>query len=252
MFYVNRMGGTRSPVLSSLAIQLWQCSLERNLSITAKYLPGVDNCVADEESRVIQSTAEWQLHQPIFQQILETLGNCNIDLFATRLNAQLKQFVSWRPDPDSVGANGLQLPLNGWDEYALLPFCLIGKYIKKVREDRASLILVAPVWRSQPWYPALLDLLVDFPLMLPQLPKLLLDPFGIPHPLMATGQLQLAAWKLSGIDNRQREFQAKLPSCWQQDRVIAQFQHAKVLGRDGIAGALNGKLILFQVLSSHS
>jgi len=203
---------------------------------------------------VIQSTAEWQLHQLIFQQILETLGNCNIDLFATYLNAQLKQFVSWRPDPDSVRTDVLQLPWNRWDGYALMAYpshlmlCLIGKCI---REDRACLILVAPVWRSQPWYPALLDLLVDFPLMLPQLLKLLLDPFGKPHSLMATGQLQLAAWKLSSIDSRQREFQAKLPSCWQQDGVRAQTQHMKVLGRDGIAGALNGKLIRFQVLSSH-
>ena len=33
----------------------------------------------------------------------------------TRLNAQLKQFGSWRPDPDSVGADALQLP---WNSYA--------------------------------------------------------------------------------------------------------------------------------------
>ena len=252
VFYVNRMGGTRSPVLSNLAIQLWQWCLERNLSITAEHLPGVDNVVADEESRVIQSTAEWQLHRPIFQQILECLGNCNIDLFATRLNAQLKQFVSWRPDPDSMGADALQLPWNTWEGYAFPPFCLIGKCVKKVREDRASLILIAPVWRSQPWFPALLELLVDFPLILPRLPMLLSDPLGKPHPLMATGQLQLAAWKLSGIDNRQRAFQAKLRNCWQQDGAGAQTLHMNVLGGDGIAGALNGKLIPFHVLSSHS
>ena len=124
-------------------------------------------------------------------------------------------------------------------------FCLIGRCVKKVREDRASLILVAPVWRSQLWYPALLELLVDFPLMLPGIPKLLSDPFGKPHPLMATGQLQLAAWKVSGIDSRQTEFQARLHSCWQQDGAGAQTQHTKVLGGDGIAGALNGKLIPF-------
>ena len=164
VFYVNRMGGTRSPVLSNLAIQLWQWCLERNLSITAEHLPGVDNVVADEESRVIQSTAEWQLHRPIFQQILECLGNCNINLFATGLNAQLKQFVSWRPDPDAMGADALQLPWNRWKGYTFPPFCLIGKCVKKVREDRASLILIAPVWRSQPWFPALLELLVDFSL----------------------------------------------------------------------------------------
>lgn len=55
-------GGTHAPVLSRLANQLWRWCLERNLSITAEYLPGVDNCIADEKSRTIQSTTEWQLY----------------------------------------------------------------------------------------------------------------------------------------------------------------------------------------------
>ena len=50
-------------------------------------------------------------------------------------------------------------------------------------------------------------------LILPKDPMLLIDPFNNPHPLVATGQLQLAAWKLSGIDSKQREFQRKLPNC---------------------------------------
>jgi len=153
--------------------------------------------------------------------------------------------VSWTPDPDSVAADALQLPWNKWEGYAFPPFCLIGRCIKKVREDKASLILVAPVWRSQPWYPALLELLMDFPLILPQIPMLLSDPFGKPHPLMTTGQLQLAAWKLSGIDSRKREFQARLHNFWQQDGAEPQTQPTRVLGEDGIAGALNGKLIPF-------
>ena len=53
--YVNHMGGTRSPALSRLATQLWQWCLERNISLTAEHLPGMDNYIADEESRTIQS-----------------------------------------------------------------------------------------------------------------------------------------------------------------------------------------------------
>jgi len=82
----------------------------------------------------------------IFQQILTTFGNCDIDLLATRLNTQLKQFVSWRPDPEAMGADVLQLCC-----IALPPFFLIGRYAKKFGEDRACLILVTPIWRSQLW-----------------------------------------------------------------------------------------------------
>ena len=65
VFYVNSMGGTHSTALNNP---------ERNMSLTAEHLPGVDNCIADEESRTIQFTAEWQLHPATFQQIMQTLG----------------------------------------------------------------------------------------------------------------------------------------------------------------------------------
>ena len=109
-FYVNHMGGTRSPLMSRLATQLWQWCLERNTSLTAEHFPGINNYIADKESRTIQSLAEWQLHQGVFKQTLETLDKCNRDLFATRLNAQLEHFVSWRPDPNAVEMDALQLP----------------------------------------------------------------------------------------------------------------------------------------------
>ena len=66
VFYVSHMRVTRSPVICGLVIRLWQCIWcpETNLSLSAEYLPGVDNCVADRESRAIQSSAEWQLYKP--------------------------------------------------------------------------------------------------------------------------------------------------------------------------------------------
>ena len=47
VFYVNHMGGTHSPTMST---QLWRWCLEKNLALSAEYLPEVDNCIADKES----------------------------------------------------------------------------------------------------------------------------------------------------------------------------------------------------------
>lgn len=118
---------------------------------------------------------------------METLGECSVDLFASRLNAQLEQYVSWRPDPNAMATDALQLRWNKWTGYAFPPFCLIRRCLKKVREEKASLVLVAPIWRSQPWYPALLELLIDYPLILPVDPQLLMDPSNNPHPLVVAG-----------------------------------------------------------------
>lgn len=39
VFYVNRMGGIHSLLMSNLAIQIWQWCLERNITLTAEHLP---------------------------------------------------------------------------------------------------------------------------------------------------------------------------------------------------------------------
>ena len=33
---------------------------------------------------------------------MRKFGGCDIDLFASRGNAQLKSYVSWRPNPDAM------------------------------------------------------------------------------------------------------------------------------------------------------
>ena len=145
-----------------------------------------------------------------------------------------------------MAMDALQVPWTKWTRYAFPPFCLIGRCLRKVREERTSLILIASIWWSQPWYPALLELLIDYPQILPEDPELLMDPTNNPHPLVTTGQLHLAAWKLSGEESKQQEFLEKLPDCWQQDGTKTRCTRA--LGRNGTAGVQNNKLIPFHAL----
>ena len=75
-------------------------------------------------------------------------GSCTVDLFASRLNAQLKHFVSWRPDPNAIGTDALQLPWDKWTAYAFPSFCLIGRSLKN-REDQASLMALDLRYRPE-------------------------------------------------------------------------------------------------------
>ena len=55
-----------------------------------------------------------------------------IDLFACKLNAQLRKFVSWRPDPEASQVDAFML---NWSEemfYAFLLFCLVNRLFKKI------------------------------------------------------------------------------------------------------------------------
>ena len=55
------------------------------------------------------------------------------------------------------------LLLQDWSQvrgYANPPWCLVGKVLAQVQSQQAHIVLVAPVWKTQPWYPMLLSMLV--------------------------------------------------------------------------------------------
>ena len=52
--------------------------------------------------------------------------------------------------------------------YANPPWNLLGRVPAQTYQQQAKLVLVAPIWRAQAWYPVLLEMLVDIPLLIPQ------------------------------------------------------------------------------------
>jgi len=119
-----------------------------------------------------------------------------IDLFATSLNHQIPTYVSLVPDPIAWAVDALTLPWEGLFAYAFLPIALITRVIQKIQESKCLVVLIAPWWPRQSWFPELLELLVDHPLILPSRRNLLTQPhIRMPH--SNPDILKLAAWKLS-------------------------------------------------------
>jgi len=110
--------------------------------VIATHIPGKDIVSADKESKIFEDVCEWKLNPTIIQPFPQ---NYQSDLFATRLTTQLKDYISWKPDPGSIHTDAFTInwaPLKG---YAFTPFNLIGKNLEKVMTDKAELILVSPV-----------------------------------------------------------------------------------------------------------
>ena len=78
------------------------------------------------------------------QTIQLTLGPCQMDLFATRLNHQLVNYISWRPDPFAQGTNALWLNCRNLDGYVFPPFCLVGRCLQKIWQEQSSITMVVP------------------------------------------------------------------------------------------------------------
>ena len=66
--------------------------------------------------------------------------------------------------------------VQNWDglyAYAYPPTSLITACLNKVRTESIEIILIAPGWPNQEWFPDLLDLAIDFPISLLPVQKLL-------------------------------------------------------------------------------
>ena len=105
MTYINKLGGTRSHRLTSLALEMWNFAADRNLTLSAVKVPGEENQIADKKSRVFQDSLEWMLHPAVFQALQKEVGCFGIDLFATWVNHQVPAFVSWRPELGAVATD---------------------------------------------------------------------------------------------------------------------------------------------------
>jgi hypothetical protein len=59
--YVNDMGGMSSVLLDKLSAEIWSWCSQRNIFITAQFLPGIHNFGADHMSRNFTDSTEWKL-----------------------------------------------------------------------------------------------------------------------------------------------------------------------------------------------
>ena len=160
---------------------MWNWCLDRDLTVSAEHVPGIQNTTANFESRNKKDPSEWELNQAVFLKIVEVRGECQVDLFASRLSAKLPTFYGWKPDPGASAVDALAQDWSKTKGYAFPPFCLIGRCLSKKKRERVpQIILITPLWHSQPWFAVLMEMITDTPLLLPAIMDLLLDPQGIP------------------------------------------------------------------------
>ena len=137
--------------------------LERNIHITAQHLPGLLNTIADAESRTLRDRTDWKLNPVIFHKIDQLWGPLEVDLFASRLSTQCQRYFSWRPDPSAEATDAFLQTWTHMRGYANPPWNLVGRTLSQIQAQQTDVVLIAPVWKSQPWYPTLLLMLIDFP-----------------------------------------------------------------------------------------
>ena len=185
------------------------------------------------------------LNKQIFSQVSQVLGPFQIDLLASRSNAQCPVYCSWKPDPGSKWVNAFTLTWTDLAAYAFPPFILIARCLRKVREEKATFCLVTPKWTTQPWYAQALEMSVQPPILIPPTHNNLRSSQGEQHPLILNKTLFLIAWKVSGVISQQEDFRKRLRPLLPHLGGKGLVTNTTVYGSSFQAGAVKGKLIPF-------
>ena len=165
---INNMGSCRSIQCDNEVKNIWEWTINRNNWITAAHIPGKLNIEADLESRKNETKTEWKLNVSDFTHTTETFAFMpEVDLFASRTNTQLPNYMSYRPDPYASVVDSFTVNWKNIKFYAFPPFSCINRVIQKVVEDEATGLIIAPDWPNQIWYPSLLKICVHEPIVLP-------------------------------------------------------------------------------------
>ena len=90
-------------------------------------------------------SAEWKLDPYVFQQVAKRFAPIQVDLFATRINTKLAQYISWKPDPSAMAVDALMTPWTNLQGYAFPPFCLLGRCLQKIASEEAAVVLIGTV-----------------------------------------------------------------------------------------------------------
>ena len=127
--------------------------------------------------------------------------------------------------------------------YAFPPFNLIPRTLMKVRDDNATLLLVAPICQAQHWWPLLLQLAISLPVRLPLSQTLLENPSNLAatHPMYP--RLRLAVWVISNNAAQQKAFRVQLPDCCLPPHDSRQTKPMTPHGESGVAGVIQGMQI---------
>ena len=84
--------------------------MARHLTLSVSHLPGKLDTEADRASCVFHnSNTEWSSAPSVFNELTAKWGEPDIDMFASRLNYKVSQYVAWKPDPGAIAIDAFTL-----------------------------------------------------------------------------------------------------------------------------------------------
>ena len=246
--YVREQGGSKSLKCNEIARQIWLWAYERNIWLSSAFIKGTNNKVADFESRNFKREYEWMLSSIVFSQLTSILQFApEIDLFASRLNSQLPKYVSWRPEPESFAIDAFSMNWGDIKFYCFPPFSVIPAVLQKVKEDKATGILIIPEWPTQTFYSTIMRMLIRMPVYIKRRKDLLQMP-GTTEVHKIWKNLNLLGCLISGNMSKIDSFQQTLQTSLWHHGEAERRNNTIPISNNGKYSVIDGKQIPFILL----
>lgn len=191
----------------------------------------------------IQHT-EWTMEPRVLQALWFHWEKPLIDLFATQKNHQLPLYVSPVPDTQAISVDALSISWENMYAYAFPPTGILMKVLRKLENEKnCTLILIAPNWPKQQWFPHLLELASDHPRRLLTSRRLLRQPAShIFHP--NPDIFKLHAWRLSSNREEREVFQHRCRAESHEHRKVPRSLSTRANGEVFVIGVTRDMQIL--------
>ena len=192
--------GIANQTMIALLQEIWEVLLKKNITISASRIP----CQIPKQ-RGKQGVTK--------QQRLLGLGTMLSYLSKTQVSVQSPDrsvcitsipsakklsFLETRTKQQGSGYNATKLVSFETCSLYLPAFSLVPRVLHKIVQGQVhTMIVVLQIWKTQPQYPRLLQLLVTNPIIIPHMPSLQLNSQKEIHPIVANKTLRLVAWKVS-------------------------------------------------------
>jgi hypothetical protein len=245
--YVNKRGGTRSQALSVQALDVRALVLGKGSWITAQHIPGSSNEVADAASRCFNNNLECPFQVVVKPRYLQASDQTVLPTISGPIcltNQPSSATICLSPSRSRSNSDGcLSQRLEQVEKLDIPTGNLATKDTQQDQCGPSNSPNSSPHWPGQPWFPQLLEMLVDYPRLLPQRPHLISLSFGPEkeHPLQH--KLHLTVWPVSASAIAQRDFKQRLQefSCPRGVRL----PRNDILDRGTLeqAGVMNGRCV---------
>lgn len=152
LYYILKKGGSKIEKIMTGVRQIFMMLWEMNITWDIEWVPREENVLADYISKQIEKD-DWSVKQDVFEGIDSEWGPHTIDRMSNSWNSMLPRCNTKYWEPSAEGWDCFTQDWGGENNWVHPPLADIGRVLEHAKQCKATMTLLTPAWKNQPWWP---------------------------------------------------------------------------------------------------